>query len=88
MSNPYVDSGRLVKAGKMADVLASEGYSASTAAGFTDAQWSLAAAAARVKKPPSVETQQIVIRLLKNRETAGRLSVDQQNRQIEEAMRG
>lgn len=80
MSNPYEQAGRLRKAGAIADVLQAEGYTSGTVAGFNDMQWGLAAAAARVNPPKSDETRMMVVRLLRQRETATRLTAEQVDR--------
>jgi len=69
-SNPYELAGRLAKARKIVETLTANGYRSGTVAGFSDDQWSLVAAAARVKHP-SVDTQALVISLLRDQEGVG-----------------
>ena len=82
-TNPYVENGRLRKATAIADVLQAHKYRADVVAGFVDAQWKLAAAAARVNQPHSDETKEMVVRLLRQREEAARMTVDEINEKLQ-----
>lgn len=67
--NGFELAARQKKAALIADILQGERYSSSTVAGFDEHQWSLAAAAAR-QKHPSDETQMMVVKMLRQRESA------------------
>lgn len=69
--NGFELAARTTKATRIADILQGEGYSSSTVAGFDEHQWSLAAAGAR-QKFPSPETQGMVVKMLRQRESARR----------------
>lgn len=79
-TNPYEVAGRIKKANAIADVLAANGYRSGTVAGFNDEQWGYAAAAARVKPPKTEETRLLVVKFLRQRETAPSLTPDQVER--------
>ncbi len=66
-ANPHERYNRIQKALKIADVLDKFHFSSHEAAGFTEAQWGMAARGAQVN-PPSAETQAAVISMLEARE--------------------
>ena len=71
-TNAYETAGRLVKATRIADILAAHGYGSAQVAGFNEEQRVLAASAAQYtrKKAPSPETWEMVVKLLRQREEA------------------
>lgn len=72
-TNAHELSARLAKAHKIAAVLLANDYRSHVVAGFNDDQRSLAASAARQKKP-SDETWAVVIKILRQQEEANRAS--------------
>lgn len=83
-TNSHELAARLEKARHIADVLAANGYRPHVVAGFTDDQRSLAASAARQKKP-SDETWAVVVKMLREREGVRKVAVDYGPKLIEDS---
>ncbi len=84
----FVADGRAKKAKDLADVIQGQGIPSGRVAGFTEEQWNFARCACLQKKMPSDETRALTIKLMRDRERAGRVSVEQQNRLLEEHFHG
>lgn len=95
--NPWLERGRQDKAASFANMLQAEGYTSTQVAGFWAEEWAQFSAALSAirkranitphyQKPPSYETQMLIVQMLRQRENAGRLTVEQKNQQIQEAL--
>jgi hypothetical protein len=71
MPNPHEELAREKKATALADLLTAGGFPSHKVAAFEDGQRRMAANAARVKMP-SEETWALVVKLMRQREAAGR----------------